>query len=77
MKTLRPVLWMAFGLGLVACTGSKNPDAHKPRAETCMDPGDPAYDMTSGEPKCPNPPLKDPNAGKGDMPSPPKEKAKH
>ncbi len=61
MKKLRPVLWMALGLGLLACTGNKHPDAHKPRAETCMEPGNPAYDMNNGEPKCPNPPLTDPN----------------
>lgn len=61
MKRLRPVFLLVLGLGVLHCTPDRKPELHQPRAEKCLDPGDPAYDMNLGEPKCPNPPLKDPS----------------
>jgi hypothetical protein len=61
MKRLCPVLLLAISFSMVHCSRVPQSDRHKTRAETCLPPGDPAYDMVQGEPKCPNPPLTDPN----------------
>ncbi|HYX34148.1 MAG TPA: hypothetical protein VE954_13670 [Oligoflexus sp.] len=55
MKMMRAVFLLSIGIGVQNCTPERKPELHKSRAATCLHPGDPAYDMNLGEPKCPNP----------------------
>ncbi|WP_141735700.1 hypothetical protein [Oligoflexus tunisiensis] len=61
MKSLRSVLLLSLGFSMQHCTDVPPSERHQTRAQECLPPGDPAYDMNLGEPKCPNPPLTDPN----------------
>jgi hypothetical protein len=60
MKLLALGCFSVLLLGVTQCV-PRDVDVppHQVRAAECLDPRDPAYDMNLGEPKCPNPRIKD------------------